>query len=82
MFLWKLKECAMSTPNVSDGLVLPKKGPQNVSIAKDGNFLILKVDLTKPLGKTGNGKATLVATTTGVASLADGHRVNLNVTRD
>jgi energy-coupling factor transporter ATP-binding protein EcfA2 len=72
----------MSQPNQNDALVLPKKGPQNVVIWKEGNFLFSKIDLSKPIGKTGNGKATLVATTTGVATLADGHRVNINVTRD
>lgn len=66
----------------AETLVKPKQGPENVQFAKEGQFLIIKIDLMKPLGKTGNGKAVLIATTRGVAELTDGTRVNLNVTRD
>lgn len=65
-----------------DALVKPKKGLENIACELDGNVLILRVDLMKPVGKTGNGKATLIATTHGVQELVNGTRLNINITRD
>ncbi len=67
---------------MAETLIVPKTGPENCSIAMDGHFLILKIDTTKPVGKTKNGKSVSVGTTHGVAALNNGLRVNVNVTRD
>lgn len=66
----------------TEGLVLPRLGPENVRIKMVGNILTIEVDISKPLGKTKDKKSTLVGSTRGVATLTNGLRVSLNVTRD
>jgi hypothetical protein len=51
---------------------------KNVVIKKEGNLLVIKVDLTKDFGPSKSGKTTIVATTEGNHDL-EGVTIGLNV---
>ena len=51
---------------------------KNLNIRKEGNKMIIELDLTKEFGKSKSGKTTIVATTGGNV-LVEGVTVGLNV---
>ncbi len=55
---------------------------KNVEMKVEGNFLLIKVDLTKEFGPSASGKTIIIATTEGNVSIADrDEKVGLNVYR-
>lgn len=54
-------------------------GMKNVEMVRQGNSLVIKVDLGKRFGASGSGKSLTVATTSGIESIGDGYKVGLNV---
>lgn len=54
---------------------------KNVEMSVDGNFLIIKVDLTKEFGPSSSGKTIIVASTEGNQSVPgrEAIKIGLNV---
>ena len=56
---------------------------RNVKIERDGDDLIIRVDVTKSYGPSSSGKSEIIGSSGGFAALTDGSgaSVNLTVTR-
>jgi hypothetical protein len=51
----------------------------NVEASVDGDWLIIRIDLSRSLGESKSGKSRLIASTNGNALLPGGTRVGVNV---
>ncbi len=55
---------------------------KNVEMKVEGNFLVIRVDLSKEFGPSSSGKTTIIASTEGNVSIPDrDEKVGLNVYR-
>jgi hypothetical protein len=55
---------------------------KNVEMKVEGNFLIIRVDLSKEFGPSSSGKTTIIASTEGNVAIPDrDEKVGLNVYR-
>lgn len=52
---------------------------KNIEVDKDGNFLKLKIDLSKGYGESKSGKSIVVASSEGFEGVGNGVSFNLNV---
>ena len=68
------------------GMVIPMQDldgyGRNVKGVKQGNTLILMIDLARDLGLSSTGKSILVASTGGFERVGGGIRVNVVVSKD
>ncbi len=55
---------------------------KNVEMKVEGNFLVIRVDLSKEFGPSSSGKTTIIASTEGNVAIPDrDEKVGLNVYR-
>jgi hypothetical protein len=56
---------------------------KNIQMSREGDILVIKIDLTKKFGPSASGKTTIVATTEGPVSPPDvsdmGMKIGINV---
>lgn len=52
---------------------------QNVEIEVRGDILTIRIDISKRLGRSGSGKSTIVATTSGNVSVPGHEEIKLGV---
>lgn len=52
---------------------------KNIEICKEGNILIIKVDLSKDLGPSNSGKTSIIASTEGNVNVPGAENIKLGV---